>query len=321
MDNYEQYKHHFALLEYREAEPIQRIAIFYSNIQQFFSTVCGFAKIMSIESNNSPQSTEFSELHQISNEICLSLQKLKDELDSDSLASERLRKSTDYQYIVDDLHTLSLFLQGMVEDLPFDMDSKFWSERFSNFSLFLQVSWDILVKIDESYIPENIRDAHRFHMSLRQGEVGNPDQLSDILLAATHPLAVIRHQAAVLLRHYSDERGVVALINLLTDEEEDIAAWAANSLGSLRSREAIPALIACLHRAFDNQAYLGWIAEALSKMPDDAALDPIIALLEHIGEHTEHWQTQMYPISGLRRALEAIGSDKAEAALKKYFVD
>jgi hypothetical protein len=326
-ENYRNYRYHYALLSYRQAERNERLAVFRSSVQQISPTICGYAEILQVKETESIQSVENVEVAARLQRICRLMQKLSDDLISaissnDVVVWESLTNSAKQHYLVDDLRSVSQYLQGMTTNLSLNIDTGHLSTTLQDKAMALQANWDVLVNAEEPDIPVDIVSAHQFHKRMQEEPVGDPQGLPVLLEAAAYSLAVIRHDAAVLLRHYHDERAVTALINLLADEVEEIVAWSANSLGYLQSRDAVPALIASLNREFDNQAYVGWIAEAISAIPDEAALDPLIALLDrYMNDTIRIWQIDLLPIAGLCKAIAAIGGDKAHAVLTKYFND
>jgi hypothetical protein len=325
LDYFTQYKHHYELLEYRKAKPRERLTIFRSTVLRIVATLYGFVELLRFEGNENKPSDDLTEFCQRLSDICASLQKLSNELniedgESETATSEKLIQASDYEYLAGDLRTLSSLIYRQV--LPKTIDPKFVSEQLLKYADVLEANWEVLINSDDPNIPNEVREAHEFHMKLRHSAIGNADHRSIVLSAATHPFYEIRKDAAILLRHYDDRSSLAILISLLADEKEEIVGWAADSLGHLQKREAVPALIATLNRRFEDQAYLGWIAESLSHMPDEIALDPLIVQLNDLmREPVEGWQTQVYPIAGFRKAIASIGSEKAKKALKKYFDD
>ena len=81
-----------------------------------------------------------------------------------------------------------------------------------------------------------------------------------------------------ILGDIRDPRSVPALINKLTDPDENIRVASAEALGKIRDRRAVEPLLACL--AHYDQSWLDYAAaEALGEIGDERALGPLIAAL------------------------------------------
>jgi hypothetical protein len=323
LDYFTRYKHHYALLEFRKAELRERFTIFRSAILPITATLSGFNEILRFELNENITSDDITEFCQKLSDICIWLQHLSERLiiedsENETMVSEKFVQVSDYRHVAEDMRTLSSFISRHV--LPQSVDPKYLSEVLLNYADLLEANWEVLISADTLNIPSEVHEAHAFHMEMRHGDIGSPDHRSIVLSAATHPFHEIRKDSAILLRHYDDQSSLAVLISLLVDEKEEIVGLAADSLRHLRKREVVPILISVLNRKFENQAYLGWIAEALASMPDETALDSLIAQLDYLLQGSvASWQTQVYPIAGFRKAIASIGGEKAQEALERYF--
>ena len=327
--NEEQYKFHFALASYHDhkAPRRERLSTLYFDLHQPMTSICSISTLlrMSIELVRIEQTIPeaLQELCDELKALCDTLNRLhqdvRDREDSEEAVQNALDNYWNHRYLADQVSELAQRLKGFRPSLVGIVQGfDFWITSLSNAATHLWADLDIFANPGELQIPDEVREALALYLQMHHAEIGSNEMLRLLLEGATSLFYEVRAWAGVLCRHYPEDKVVETMLRLLNDPSDKVVRETADSVSYVRSRRLIPALIQNLHREFIDPTDVGWIGEALSHIPDERALAPLIQVLEQlIGNPSA--DRSIYPIAGIRKAIQAIGGPKATETLKHYF--
>ena len=118
----------------------------------------------------------------------------------------------------------------------------------------------------------------RVYAASALGNIGDPRATDALVAALKSKDGALRVNAAGALSQIQDPRAAEPLIRALDDGERAVVDNAARTLGKLREVNAIPRLVALIG---DNRSGVVLAADALKKIGDNSAVEPLIDLLKH----------------------------------------
>ena len=327
--DWDQYTFHMSLAGYL-APPRSRLGALRSEAARVRSTFCGLAQILVASSQKGDD--EVAEVHDVIQDlqiVCDLLRLIHENLmpsgmppkDDDEmlLMLDGYRQRYAVVQLARSLSKKMFFADAQLRRILPNLD--FWLSHIDEQSQLLWACFDMLVSPEP---PDVLSEAIAFDRVLReiahQANYQESNSLTQFIRASEHPMAYFRTKAAVALRHISDERAFEALLQLVGDDHEEVAAEAANSLGNRGDRRAVAVILARLEQGFEYEAYIGWMGSALAAMPDSTATVPLIQALDDLMKKPLNGDPLLlHPTAGLIAALKAIGGAVAENALRGYF--
>jgi hypothetical protein len=325
--NEERYPFYFALASYREAPPTERLRLLCHDLHQPITTFCGISDFFRFSVDQvEPERVVPESVQDLCEELrhlCETLHRLHDEIRdqeaSDATIQAALNTAWNHRSLVDQVLKLAERMQGLRDPLEGIVESlDVWIRSLSRAAHYLWVDLDVFANTGQLHIPEEVHAALRLYREIDHAELGSSELLRLMLKAATSPFPALRLKVGVLCRHYPEDKVVETMSVLLHDPSEQVVAWTVDSVRYVKSRKLLPALVENLDRVFDERAYLGWIGEALSHVPDERALEKLIKILDRLMENPAI-DTSIYSVAGIRKAIQAIGGTQAEEALKRHF--
>ena len=325
----ERYRFHFALAsdQVYKASARERLSTLYFDIQQPMSSIRGVSSFIWYSVERARKDQGILEEVQV---FCDDLKGLSDTLqhlhedtrnreNSEEAAQNALSTYWSHRHLADQafelagqLTILRASLEGIVSGLDFLIVS------LSNAANHLWADLDIFANPGELQIPQEVQDAVKLYVDMGEAESRSAEKLRLLLKGAVSPFSEVRALAGILCRHYPEDKVVETMCMLLNDPSDKVVRETADSVSYVRSPRLIPALIQNLQREFIDPTDVGWIGEALSHIPDERALAPLIQVLEQLTVNPSA-DRSIYPIAGIRRAIQAIGGSKATETLKHYF--
>ena len=126
------------------------------------------------------------------------------------------------------------------------------------------------------------------------GTIGGPKVVEAVLALINNKDEFLRRTAVEILNSVKDERAVDHLIGALKDNDWWVRERAADALANMGDPRAVPALVEMLQTQPESAAVA---IKALAQLEDTAAIDPIVAALQHQDEKVK--KEAMHALKGL----------------------